>query len=104
MNLLMQEFIDLGFKAIVVCVNATLPNQDFLGLKIDEKFMNDMPSGIDSCRENLKIHTFCFDASYFKNVIQFFVGEKVLKEYDHDGTKKGFWFCDLFPAINQLPF
>ena len=38
---LMHEFIDSGFKAVVVCVNATLLDKSFAGKVIDEDFIND---------------------------------------------------------------
>ena len=35
---LLQEFLDLGFKAITVCVNAKLLGKEFVGRIIDEQF------------------------------------------------------------------
>jgi uncharacterized protein (TIGR00290 family) len=92
---LINEFIDLGFKAIVVCVNANFLDKSFAGRIIDKDFIKDLPKGIDPCGENGEFHTFCFDGSVFKHPIKFSIGEIVYKEYNSDGMKSGFWFCDL---------
>ena len=49
---LMKEFLALGFKAIVVCVNEQYLNKSFCGRIIDEQFIKDLPEGIDVCGEN----------------------------------------------------
>jgi len=92
---LMEEFLALGFKTIVVCVNADLLHKSFAGRIIDKQFLDDLPKGVDPCGENGEFHTFCFDAPYFKNPIDFEIGETVYKEYTHGQLKSGFWFCEL---------
>ncbi len=94
-NYLIYEIIDLGIKAIVVCVNASKLDKSFLGRVIDKGFLKDLPKNIDPCGENGEYHTFCFDAPFFKNPVNFSAGEIVFREYSHDETKIGFWFCDL---------
>ena len=39
---ILQEFLDLGFKAITVCVNAKLLGEEFVGRVIDEQFIKDL--------------------------------------------------------------
>ena len=92
---LIHEFIDLGFKAIVVCVNGDLLDKSFAGRIIDKDFINDLPKEVDPCGENGEFHTFCFDAPYFQKPVDFSIGETVLKEYKNGDQKYGFWFCDL---------
>jgi len=107
---LLKEFLDLGFKAITVCVNAKLLGKEFVGRIIDEDFIKDLPSNVDVCGENGEFHTFVFDGPIFKNKIDFTIGEKVLRSYtlhsDEDDNchqlKKeksnhdtSFWYCDL---------
>ena len=94
---LIQDFLGKGFKTIVVCVNAAVLDESFAGRIIDEDFINDLPEGVDPCGENGEFHTFCYDAPYFKNPVQFTVGEKVYREYKNGETTNGFWFCDLIP-------
>lgn len=94
---LIEKFIALGFKTIVVCVNAALLDASFAGRIIDKEFLDDLPEGVDPCGENGEFHTFCYDAPYFKNPINFEIGETVYREYNHGESKNGFWFCDLLP-------
>lgn len=97
---LMEEFIALGFKTIVVCVNAALLDRSFAGRIIDKEFLDDLPKEVDPCGENGEFHTFCFDAPYFKKPIEFEIGETIYREYTHGELKSGFWFCDLLPMKN----
>ncbi|MCS7020081.1 MAG: ATP-binding protein [Cytophagales bacterium] len=94
---LINEFLDLGFKAITVCVNASLLDQSFVGRVIDREFISELPASVDPCGENGEFHTFCFDGYYFKNLVPFAIGETVYREYVHGGVVSGFWFCDLQP-------
>lgn len=112
-TVLLTEFISLGFKAILVCINSALLDTSFAGRIIDENFIKDLPPGIDPCGENGEFHTFCFDGPVFKHPIPFNIGEKTYREYtapenttDTSGSsaKKndmGFWFCDLLPFMNN---
>lgn len=55
---LADEFIDLGFKAITVCVDSEVLGKEFAGREFDEQFLKDLPAGIDPCGENGEFHTF----------------------------------------------
>ena len=94
---LIHEFIDLGFKTVVVCVNAALLDKSFAGRTIDRDFLNDLPEDVDPCGENGEFHTFCYDGPIFKYPVKFSIGETVFREYQHGQMKSGFWFCDLLP-------
>ncbi len=102
---LVEEFIGLGFKAIVICTKATLLDESFVGRALDANFLRDLPSNVDPCGENGEFHTFCYDGPIFKEPIKFKLGEKVFRAYKTpkgaDEQKKdsnmGFWFCDLVP-------
>ncbi|GAA3583985.1 ATP-binding protein [Snuella lapsa] len=102
---LIHEFLDLGFKTIIVCANSKYFNEDFVGTVIDKDFINKLPKGVDPCGENGEFHTFCFDGPIFKNPIPFSIGEKVYREYNNPKTdnsicksdKYGVWYCDLTP-------
>lgn len=103
---LLREFIDLGFKAVLICINASKLDQSFLGRVIDYQFINDLPGDVDPCGENGEFHTFCFDGPIFRNPIAYKVGEIVFREYDapsdKDGNNKlGFWFCDLLTVASD---
>lgn len=78
---LMHEFIDLGFKTIVVCVKEEVLDKDFAGRVIDPQFLEDLPAGVNPCGENGEFHTFVFDGPIFKHPVPFVAGEKVFREY-----------------------
>ena len=102
---LIGEFIDSGFKAVVVCIKSDLLDASFAGREIDEGFLKDLPSNVDACGENGEFHTFCYDGPIFSKPIEFTLGEKTYREYkapkDEVHQKEqtmGFWFCDLLPV------
>jgi len=64
---LVDEFIELGFKSIIVCVNEQYLDKSFCGRIIDKDFMNDLPGHVDPCGENGEFHSFVFDGPIFKN-------------------------------------
>jgi uncharacterized protein (TIGR00290 family) len=99
---LMTEFLGLGFKTIVVCINEAVLDKSFVGRVIDQKFLEDLPSTVDPCGENGEFHTFCFDGPIFSKPVEFEIGEIVHKTYpspkkDSKNDLYGFWFCDLIP-------
>lgn len=107
---LINEFLDLGFKTIVVCLNEKFLDKSFCGRIIDKDFIKDLPQNVDVCGENGEFHTFVFDGPIFKNSIGFKKGETVYRKYEapktaadacftkNDATQYGFYFCDLLPA------
>ncbi len=105
---LIEEFIALGFKAIIIAINASALDKSFVGREINSQFIKDLPDTVDPCGENGEFHTFCYDGPIFKQPIPFNFGEKVFREYkqpkntknnapcSNDNNKNmGFWFCDL---------
>lgn len=104
---LIHEFLDLGFKTILVCVKSELLGKEFAGRVIDKDFLKDLPSNVDPCGEKGEFHTFVFDGPIFKAPIPIEVGETIYREYkspkeDEDtcdgasnGPDMGFWFTDL---------
>lgn len=96
---LLQEFIDLGFKTIITCVNEKYLNKSFAGRIIDYDFLNDLPENVDPCGENGEFHTFVFDGPLFKKPIPFKKGEIVHRTYTPNTSDSnydtGFWYCDL---------
>ncbi|MGN6195841.1 MAG: diphthine--ammonia ligase [Ginsengibacter sp.] len=107
---LIHEFIDLGFKTIVVCVNEKYLDKSFCGRIIDQDFINDLPPGVDACGENGEFHTFVFDGPLFSRPVIFTKGEIVSRKYtapkqsntncvqQSETNDYNFFFCDLLPA------
>jgi uncharacterized protein (TIGR00290 family) len=84
-----KQFIELGFKALVTCVDSKVLDQSFAGRPIDETFLSSLPSHVDPCGENGEFHSFVFDGPSFTKAVNFSIGETVLRD--------SFWFCDLIP-------
>ncbi|MEW6417351.1 MAG: diphthine--ammonia ligase [Nitrospirota bacterium] len=68
---LLEEFIDLGFKAIIVATQAELLNREWLGRRVDKKFVKEIKAigNIDLCGEKGEYHTFVYDGPIFKNPV-----------------------------------
>jgi len=104
---LMDEFLSLGFKAIVVCVNERYLDKSFCGRMIDGSFVRDLPPGVDVCGENGEYHSFVFDGPVFNYPVTFAKGSIVRRTYEAPRTatpnpdlmeqpsQYGFYFCDL---------
>ena len=97
---LLHRFIELGFKAIVVCINEAILDKSFCGREIDQSFLSDLPPHVDPCGENGEFHTFCYDGPIFRKPVDFIKGELTRRTYpspsQNSGVSEyGFWFCDL---------
>ncbi|HEY4684130.1 MAG TPA: diphthine--ammonia ligase [Candidatus Acidoferrales bacterium] len=87
---LVRTFVNVGFKAIVVCVDSKVLDQSFAGKLIDDDFLHQLPPGIDPCGENGEFHSFVFGGPIFKGEVSFTLGDVVLRD--------SFYFCDLVPV------
>ncbi|PSR57091.1 ATP-binding protein [Adhaeribacter arboris] len=103
---LLQQFINLKFKAILVCLNAKYFPETYAGIEIDDYFLKNLPAGVDPCGENGEYHSFVYDGPIFSNPIPFTQGEIVLRTYEPpqdplntESTSpvydRSFWFIDL---------
>ena len=86
---LIREFLGLGFKTAVVCVDPAQLDPAFVGKVIEEEFLAQLPPHVDPCGENGEFHTFVFDGPIFNEPIEFSFGEIAHRD--------SFWFCDLIP-------
>jgi uncharacterized protein (TIGR00290 family) len=84
-----RDFIDAGFKAVIVCVDPRVLDDSFAGRMIDDALLADLPPGVDPCGENGEFHTFVFDGPNFSAPVAIRPGERV--------TRGGFCFCDIEP-------
>jgi uncharacterized protein (TIGR00290 family) len=87
---LSREFIELGFRAVVCCVDPGRLGKEFCGREFDHQFLESLPPGVDPCGENGEFHTFVYAGPLFKNEIGVRKGEVVLRD--------GFYFADLLPV------
>ena len=88
---LAHTFINLGFKAIITCVDSNALDKRFVGRAYDEQFLSELPASIDPCGENGEFHSFVYDGPIFRERIPFRKGRVVLRD-------NRFYFCDLVPV------
>lgn len=86
-----KEFIDLGFKTIIVSCKADVLGKEFIGRYVDNDFLNEIKNkNICPCGENGEFHTLVVDGPMFKRPIEIVKSEPVLKQ----GFWK-YWFLDI---------
>jgi uncharacterized protein (TIGR00290 family) len=85
---LAREFLDLGFRAVLTCVDGEQLDGAFVGRGFDAALLRDLPPGADPCGENGEFHTFVHAGPGFREPVPFRRGEVVLRD-------ERFWFCDL---------
>ena len=88
---LARSFLDLGFKAVITCVDSRVLDKAFVGRDFDERFLRDLPDGVDPCGENGEFHSFVYDGPVFAEEVPHDTGQVVLRD-------NRFWFCDLLPV------
>lgn len=85
---LARKFIELGFEAVLCCVDTTAIDASFAGRRFDAALLVDLPASADPCGENGEFHTFVYGGPGFAQPVKFELGERVLR----DGR---FGYCDL---------
>ncbi|MBN2531281.1 MAG: diphthine--ammonia ligase [Spirochaetales bacterium] len=86
-----KEFIDSGFKAIIISAKADIFEEDFLGREVDDDLIRELKGkNICPCGENGEFHTFVYDGPIFRYKINITETGKLLKEgfWQH-------WFLDI---------
>lgn len=88
---IVEEFVKLGFEAIIVSCQAEKLGREFIGRTIDKSLAAELKArGVCPCGENGEFHTLVINGPNFKRKIRILECEPVLKE--------GFWkhwFMDI---------
>jgi uncharacterized protein (TIGR00290 family) len=84
---LAREMIAGGLRAIVTCVDPRQLDPAFAGRAYDDRFLADLPPGVDPCGERGEFHTCVTDGPMLDAPIPAVPGEVVLRD--------GFAFADL---------
>ena len=92
-NEILNEFVNAGFKAIVIKVKADWFGKEWLGRELNEQFIKDLPEEIHPCGEHGEYHTFVYDGPIFKKPVEFIIGKKILRNKH--------WFLDLKLSKNE---
>jgi uncharacterized protein (TIGR00290 family) len=88
---LAHTFIDLGFKAVTICVDSNVLDKRFAGRVFDKQFLSELPPTVDPCGENGEFHSFVYDGPIFQEKVLHKVGEVILRD-------NRFYYCDLVPS------
>jgi uncharacterized protein (TIGR00290 family) len=96
---LVHDFVALGFKTMMCCVNEQL-GEKFAGKVLNNDVIKSLPNNIDPCGENGEFHTFVFEGPIFKYPITVKnngVLEKVYEWRNESGNteKSTFFFADI---------
>lgn len=86
-----RAFIDLGFEAVITCVDSNLLDGRFAGRVFDERFLAELPASVDPCGENGAFHSFVHAGPIFSERVSCTKGEVVLRD-------ERFYYCDLVPG------
>lgn len=88
---IIEEFINLGFKAVIVSCKADIMGKEFLGRYVDRSLVKELKKkDICPCGEKGEYHTLVVDGPIFRKPIKIVEAEAVIKE--------GFWkhwFLDI---------
>ena len=68
---LYNEFHELGFKAITVCVDTQRLSEKHCGQLLTPDFRASLPASVDPCGERGEYHSFTFDGPLFRRPVLF---------------------------------
>src|SRR5436189_1039260 len=85
---LAHECVRLGYRAVLVCVDADQLAAEFAGREFDADLLRDLPSNVDPCGEYGEFHTFVYAGPGFRSAVRHERGPVVLRDHR-------FVYCDL---------
>lgn len=84
---LAQEMVSAGLRALISCVDLKALPASFAGRVYDERFLAELPTGVDPCAENGEFHTFAYEGPMFARPLAVRVGKV--------SQRAGFAYADL---------
>lgn len=87
---ILNEFIDVGFEAIIVSAKSDYFGAEWLGRRIDRELVRELQElkmNIHLCGELGEYHTFVTDGPLFKKRVKILDSRKVLRD--------NYWFLDI---------
>ena len=87
-KILLNEFLDLGFKTMIVVINENYMDKKYLGKILDNRLVNEFEEiGIDPNGENGEYHSVVLDGPIFNYSIEVKRQDKLYNE--------GYWFQEI---------
>ena len=77
---ILMEFVNAGFKALVIKVKANFFGEEWLGREINKQFINDLPEEIHPCGEHGEYHTFVVDGPLFQRRVEIIKSDKKFED------------------------
>ena len=94
---MVHEFLRIGFKAWVVCVDGGFLDDSFVGVEFNQEFIDRLPPDVDACGENGEFHTFVYDGPNFQHPVKWeSLGKKTYTSPKEYGEKT--YYFDLLGA------
>jgi uncharacterized protein (TIGR00290 family) len=91
---LAHDFVRVGYRAVLVCVDAAQLDGAFAGREFDADLLHDLPPRVDPCGENGEFHTFVYAGPGLRQPVRHERGPVVVR----DGR---FVYCDLMETASQ---
>jgi uncharacterized protein (TIGR00290 family) len=91
---IVEQFEDLGFAAILCCVEGTKLDATFPGRALDRRLLAALPADVDPAGENGEYHSFVWNGPMFRRPVSCEVGPAV--------TRDGRHYVDLIPAGGEI--
>ena len=96
---IIEEFLGLGFEAVIVSCKADVMGKEFIGRQIDKELITELEEkNICPCGEKGEFHTLVVDGPIFKKRIEILEAQPIIKEsfWKH-------WFLDIrkYRAVNK---
>ena len=74
---LLEEFVGIGGRAVLTCVETAKLDVSWLGRVIDEQFIHDISATeVDVCGENGEYHSYAFRGPFFASPVPWRTGER----------------------------
>jgi len=74
---LLAEFVAIGGRAVLTCIETAKLDTSWLGRVIDERFVRDIATlAVDPCGENGEYHSFAYSGPFFNAAIPWRAGER----------------------------
>ena len=90
---LLREFIDSGFKALIVAVDASVMGEEWLGRVVDANLVVDLEKAgnITPCGEAGEYHTLVIGGPLFKKDLEVSKAERIMRD--------NYWFLDIKSVV-----
>jgi uncharacterized protein (TIGR00290 family) len=88
---LAADFINAGFRAILVCVDTRQLPASFAGRYFDSTLLVELPDGVDPCGEGGEFHTFVWAGPHFRDPVAVKIGGTILRD-------ERFAYTELIPG------